>query len=152
MAYDNFFRSNLLIVGLQRTPYVASREQSLSLVAPLWEAALLTAAYQEPRGRQGRLSGPAMRTFPVLASLSRPFGGSKRTVPLAPERRQGLSGRSRRSGPHASRSAPMARRMLIDASHPEETRVVVVDGTKLTEFDFETASRKPLKGNIYLAK
>src|SRR4051812_34351650 len=51
-----------------------------------------------------------------------------------------------------SRSAPMARRMLIDASHPEETRVVVVDGTKLTEFDFETASRKPLKGNIYLAK
>ncbi|HEY4169083.1 MAG TPA: Rne/Rng family ribonuclease, partial [Reyranella sp.] len=44
------------------------------------------------------------------------------------------------------------RRMLIDASHPEETRVVVVDGTKLTEFDFETASRKPLKGNIYLAK
>src|SRR5438477_12940016 len=46
----------------------------------------------------------------------------------------------------------MARRMLIDASHPEETRVVVVDGTKLTEFDFETASRKPLKGNIYLAK
>ena len=46
----------------------------------------------------------------------------------------------------------MARRMLIDASHPEETRVVVVDGTKLTEFDFETGSRKPLKGNIYLAK
>ena len=46
----------------------------------------------------------------------------------------------------------MARRMLIDASHPEETRVVVVDGTKLDEFDFETASRKPLKGNIYLAK
>jgi len=46
----------------------------------------------------------------------------------------------------------MARRMLIDASHPEETRVVVVDGTKLTEFDFETAARKPLKGNIYLAK
>src|SRR5437879_12169352 len=46
----------------------------------------------------------------------------------------------------------MARRMLIDASHPEETRVVVVDVTQLTEFDFETASRRPLKGNIYLAK
>jgi hypothetical protein len=43
----------------------------------------------------------------------------------------------------------MARRMLIDASHPEETRVVVVDGTKLDEFDFETASRRPLQGNIY---
>jgi ribonuclease E len=46
----------------------------------------------------------------------------------------------------------MARRMLIDASHPEETRVVVVDGTRLEEFDYETASKKPLKGNIYLAK
>jgi ribonuclease E len=46
----------------------------------------------------------------------------------------------------------MARRMLIDASHPEETRVVVVDGTRLEEFDFETSSRKALKGNIYLAK
>src|SRR5260370_28174061 len=50
------------------------------------------------------------------------------------------------------RSEPMARRMLIDASHPEETRGVVVDGTRLEEFDFETATRKPLKGNIYLAK
>src|SRR5207249_7629669 len=46
----------------------------------------------------------------------------------------------------------MARRMLIDASHPEETRVVVVDGTKLTRFDFETSNRRPRKGNIYLAK
>ena len=46
----------------------------------------------------------------------------------------------------------MARRMLIDASHPEETRVGVVDGTRLEEFDFETSTRKPLKGNIYLAK
>jgi ribonuclease E len=46
----------------------------------------------------------------------------------------------------------MARRMLIDASHPEETRVVVVDGTKLTDFDYEMASRRPLKGNIFLAK
>ena len=46
----------------------------------------------------------------------------------------------------------MATRMLIDASYPEETRVVVVKGKKLAEFDFETASRRPLKGNIYLAK
>jgi len=42
--------------------------------------------------------------------------------------------------------------MLIDATHPEETRVVVLDGKRLEEFDFETASRKALKGNIYLAK
>ncbi|HJQ56050.1 MAG TPA: ribonuclease E/G, partial [Vineibacter sp.] len=46
----------------------------------------------------------------------------------------------------------MAKRMLVDATHPEETRVVVVDGTRLEEFDFETATKKQLKGNIYLAK
>jgi ribonuclease E len=43
-------------------------------------------------------------------------------------------------------------RMLIDASHPEETRVVVLRGSKVEEFDFESASKKPLRGNIYLAK
>ena len=46
----------------------------------------------------------------------------------------------------------MAKRMLIDASHPEETRVVVLSGNRLENFDYETASRKQLKGNIYLAK
>jgi ribonuclease E len=46
----------------------------------------------------------------------------------------------------------MAKRMLIDATHPEETRVVVLDGNRLAEFDFETASKKQLKGNIYLAR
>jgi ribonuclease E len=42
--------------------------------------------------------------------------------------------------------------MLIDATHAEETRVVVVDGTRVEEFDFESASRRQLAGNIYLAK
>ncbi len=46
----------------------------------------------------------------------------------------------------------MATRMLIDAAHPEETRVVVVRGTRLEEFDFESATKRQLKGNIYLAK
>ena len=46
----------------------------------------------------------------------------------------------------------MANKMLIDASHPEETRVVVVRGNRVEEFDFESASRRPLRGNIYLAK
>lgn len=46
----------------------------------------------------------------------------------------------------------MPKRMLIDASHPEETRVVVLDGQRVEEFDFEAASKRPLKGNIYLAK
>jgi len=42
--------------------------------------------------------------------------------------------------------------MLIDASHPEETRVVIANGSRLEEFDVESESRKQLKGNIYLAK
>src|SRR5690348_9777195 len=46
----------------------------------------------------------------------------------------------------------MSKRMLIDASHPEETRVVVIDAHRVDEFDFEAASKRPLKGNIYLAK
>ncbi|HEY2445431.1 MAG TPA: Rne/Rng family ribonuclease [Rhizomicrobium sp.] len=46
----------------------------------------------------------------------------------------------------------MPKRMIIDASHREETRVVVLDGQKVEEFDFEAASKRPLKGNIYLAK
>jgi ribonuclease E len=46
----------------------------------------------------------------------------------------------------------MTKRMIIDASHREETRVVVLDGQKVEEFDFESAAKRPLKGNIYLAK
>ena len=46
----------------------------------------------------------------------------------------------------------MGSKMLIDATHAEETRVVVVRGNRIEEFDFESASRKQLKGNIYLAK
>ena len=46
----------------------------------------------------------------------------------------------------------MANKMLIDAIHPEETRVVVLRGNRVEEFDFESAHRKQLRGNIYLAK
>ncbi len=46
----------------------------------------------------------------------------------------------------------MANKMIIDASHPEETRVVVLRGNRVEEFDFESASKKQLRGNIYLAK
>ncbi len=46
----------------------------------------------------------------------------------------------------------MASKMLIDSAHPEETRVCVVRGNRIEEFDYESASRRPLKGNIYLAK
>jgi ribonuclease E len=46
----------------------------------------------------------------------------------------------------------MTKKMLIDATHAEETRVVVVDGNKVDEFDFESLNRRQLAGNIYLAK
>ena len=46
----------------------------------------------------------------------------------------------------------MTKRMLIDATHEEETRVAVIDGKQLVEFDYESKVRKQLKGGIYLAK
>ncbi len=46
----------------------------------------------------------------------------------------------------------MTKRMLIDASHKEETRVAITDGNRLAEYDYESHSRKPLKGSIFLAK
>ncbi|MEM9043209.1 MAG: Rne/Rng family ribonuclease [Pseudomonadota bacterium] len=46
----------------------------------------------------------------------------------------------------------MGKKMLIDATHPEETRVVVVDGNKVDDFDFESINKRQLAGNIYLAK
>src|SRR5690348_5979975 len=46
----------------------------------------------------------------------------------------------------------MADKMLIDASHEEETRVVVVRGNRIEEFDFESQHKKQIRGNIYLAK
>ena len=46
----------------------------------------------------------------------------------------------------------MVKKMLIDATHAEETRVVVVDGNKVEEFDFESENKRQLAGNIYLAK
>src|SRR5437773_3758934 len=46
----------------------------------------------------------------------------------------------------------MPNKMLIDSTHPEETRVVVLRGNRVEEFDFESANRRQLRGNIYLAK
>ena len=43
------------------------------------------------------------------------------------------------------------KRMLVDGTHPEETRIVVTNGNRLEEFDFESQSRRQLRGNIYLA-
>src|SRR6185437_7222935 len=82
-----------------------------------------------------------MRALPshsIRAANRLPTGGPLHGVPPA----------TRARAPEIS----MTKRMLIDASHPEETRVVVVDGSRVEEFDFEAASKRPLKGNIYLAK
>ncbi|MEL0144227.1 MAG: ribonuclease E/G, partial [Alphaproteobacteria bacterium] len=46
----------------------------------------------------------------------------------------------------------MPKRMLIDATHPEETRVIVADGKNLLEYDYETSTKRQIKSNIYLAK
>ena len=46
----------------------------------------------------------------------------------------------------------MTKKMLIDAAHPEEVRVAVLDQNRVEDFDFESAARKPLRGNIYLAR
>src|ERR1700761_9147118 len=82
-----------------------------------------------------------MRALPshsIRAANLSPIGGPSHDVPPA----------TRARAPEIS----MTKRMLIDASHPEETRVVIVDGSRVEEFDFEAAYKRPLKGNIYLAK
>src|SRR5262249_148875 len=59
----------------------------------------------------------------------------------------------RSSAPRQAVETPsMTRTMLIDAAHAEETRVAVVDGSRVEEFDFESRAKKQLRGNIYLAK
>jgi ribonuclease E len=83
-------------------------------------------------------------------------------LPSTPQKQAARGQASRRSAGDVmspARLAPPQRaghmtgnRMLIDASHPEETRVVVQRGNRIEEFDFESASRRQLRGNIYLAK
>src|SRR6201997_599159 len=65
-------------------------------------------------------------------------------------RPRGVGSRPRAGLP--ARDWSMPNKMLIDAAHPEETRVVVLRGNRVEEFDFESANRKQLRGNIYLAK
>src|SRR5678809_1498773 len=62
------------------------------------------------------------------------------------------TGSARAKRPPRAAERRMSKTMLIDAAHAEETRVVVVDGTRVEEFDFESQNRKQLRGNIYLAK
>src|ERR1700676_5319990 len=82
---------------------------------------------------------------PFHSTAIRPLPG--RAVPYRP---RGDDGRPRAGVP--SRVQSMPNKMLIDATHPEETRVVVLRGNRVEEFDFESANRRQLRGNIYLAK
>ncbi|PTQ68608.1 RNAse E [Celeribacter persicus] len=94
--------------------------------------------------RRGKIRAQSGRQRPRrLARTARPktSPGSKRDLP---------QGRDARFGCRKTNS--MAKKMLIDATHAEETRVVVVDGNKVEEFDFESENKRQLAGNIYLAK
>jgi ribonuclease E len=85
----------------------------------------------------------------VMADGLRPSNLSRAGAPSRID--QVLRGRD--GGRPARRSNQnMGSKMLIDAAHPEETRVVVVRGNRVEDFDYESASRKQLRGNIYLAK
>ncbi len=72
--------------------------------------------------------------------------------PPCPSLVREIQRRQRRPARHALTSSTCPTKMLIDASHPEETRVVVTRGHRVEEFDFESADKKQLRGNIYLAK
>ena len=86
------------------------------------------------------------------------IGDTSRPAPYAQPGPHTLSRTPFRTGDARYRAAStrqgydMGNKMLIDATHAEETRVVVVKGNRIDEFDFESASRRQLKGNIYLAK
>src|ERR671936_2745660 len=83
------------------------------------------------------------RTELIVSTTVRPvFGRAVLRRPRGGERRA-----SRRS-----RDWSMSNKMLVDSARPEETRVVVLRGHRVEEFDFESATRKQLRGNIYLAK
>src|ERR1700742_755974 len=98
---------------------------------------------------------PRARSFPTTARrIAAPLRRQSPPFPDQPRRAQASPTPSEPRGSRegAPRESAMSNKMIIDASHPEETRVVVLRGNRVEEFDFESASKKPLRGNIYLAK
>src|SRR3990170_4831941 len=87
---------------------------------------------------------------------SRRFTQQRQFPHIAPSPARRWPRLSRAAGHQSPACAPgefsMSMRMLIDARHPEETRVAVAKGNRIDEFDFESSEHKQLKGNIYLAK
>ena len=106
-------------------------------------AALNDAAGEETRCNALDMSGKTERPrgAPILRARRSPLSD---TLPVPPLHQGG-----RRV---IVRMEHMPKKMLIDATHAEETRVVVVDGNKVEEFDFESQFKRQLAGNIYLAK
>src|SRR6478736_3759841 len=98
--------------------------------------------------------------FPAIAFKGWPLGGpiSGADTPgmQREQRHSNFTSQRRRPRGHSRRrvhkESIMTMRMLIDARHREETRVAVVKGNRIEEFDFESVEHKQLKGNIYLAK
>ncbi len=87
-------------------------------------------------------------------------GPKRQTLPRAVRNRPDKTPPQKRLSPRTGKDnafgavhqGHMAKKMLIDATHAEETRVVVVDGNKVEEFDFESENKRQIAGNIYLAK
>ena len=110
----------------------------------------------------GRASRPVRRrsrrfAYPMFRDRHQLLENTRRRSDASPDRGRiiphGMFARDRRRRLASRRKEfLMANKMLIDASHPEETRVVVLRGNRVEEFDFEAADKRPLRGNIYLAK
>src|SRR5262244_2471674 len=109
-----------------------SRPQPIAATAPSPRRARLLCRLRS-RARITLIFSPTVGPVCGRAVLRRPSGGE-------------------RCANRPSRDWSMSNKMLVDATHPEETRVVVLRGNRVEEFDFESASRKQLRGNIYLAK
>ncbi len=143
--------------GLQRLNKAALFAAPTCSDGPTLDAPDCVADQDPPKNRAD--TERMLRASPCSAWIM--FGGAPRVCVLAfpspPNQvdRRVTRPRETRAPPYAPaavKSSKMPNKMLIDATHPEETRVVVVRGNRVEEFDFETAQRKQLRGNIYLAK
>src|SRR5271156_368776 len=113
-------------------------------------------------GPRARTRGAAVAAHPIRFALTDAGPSPGRRVlftfflpsPTLARRAWTSSAHQGRTEPpaRALRELHMSNKMIIAASHPEETRLVVLRGSRVEEFDFESASKKPLRGNIYLAK
>src|SRR5690606_38166688 len=86
-------------------------------------------------------------------ALCAPFHSTPKHSPrMAPPQGGRFAGNRVQAREGAEYHFMATKRLLVDAIHPEETRIVVTNGNRLEEFDFESATRRQLRGNIYLAK